>query len=283
MKMAARAGSILGLALGAMLSFAGHVGATDCAGPHQATCLLDTALAHARASDDRDLRTSALIEIAALHAAAGNRERAKGLFDEAVAGLPGETMPLARFSALRHLARRQAESGFGAEAIAHLREAAATARRAVDEDVPSNRLGWIRSLQTVALALADQGDRESALATAQTVMALLATVDDPVWRHSEFVIFGASAAKHGLRQVADAGFSAAGAEAVRMADVRERLFMLLSVAEGRWKAGHLAEARRDLEALKARAESESSLADRNGLLGLVNLRLYQLTAGTRPE
>ena len=100
---------------------------------------------------------------------------------------------------------------------------------------------------------------------------------------SEFVILGGSAAKHGLRQVADAAFSAAEAEAERMADVRERLFMLLSVAEERWKAGHLVEARRDLEALKARAESESGLADRAGLLSLVNLRLYQVAVGIRPE
>ncbi|WP_316978356.1 tetratricopeptide repeat protein [Shumkonia mesophila] len=272
----------LGLVVAVLMLTPGSTSAAgqDCAGPDETSCFLESALIHARVAS-LDARISTLIEIAALHAAAGDLEGARHLFGEALAGLPEGGEPVSRFTTLRHLARRQAESGFKEEATTRLREAAAIARKALEDSKDPAWLGWGRSLQSVALSLARQDDRHSAMAALQTIIATIAEIDDVGRRYTEYVVLAGPAAKHGLTEAATAAFAAAWTEGERMTDARERLFSLLAVAEEQWKAGLLPEARRNLEIVKSRAFTEDGITDREGLLALVNLRLYQVAAGVR--
>lgn len=286
MKMTAHFCLVSGLAMAALLSTAGWAAAKDqrdCAAAIDRACFLDSALVHARESTDPGRRTSLTIEIAALHAKAGDRDRAKGLFDEALAGLPEIHSPVERLVTLQYVARRLAESGFEAAALARLRDAAALTRRVLDRHEDPNRLGWRRSLASVAVSLADQGDRDGATAELRYLMTLIPEIDDPTRRITEYLSLAGPAAKRGLMEIAAEALETAWIESKRLDDSGQRLSMRISIAEEQWKAGMLEASRRHYEALKAAIEKDGPVSDRPGMLALVELRLYQVITGVRPE
>lgn len=267
-------GCAVAIVIGAFISGTVRADTANCASSKGSYCLLEAALGHVGTLSDPATVVPYLAWIARLYAKSDDRDKATRLFDEAKQKAKSVTPPEHQISLLTYIASHQAKGGLGADAHATFIEAADIAK--------SNLKGadqWIGTVGPIVRSLVENGERAEAAALLRFTMEEIGHVEDPGERTAHLTLAASVATRNDIPEIAETSLARAWSASREIGAPKTRLAYRLGVAEERMRAGLIAQAKTDLEALVTEAEGTPKTPTREALLATIKMNFYQIATG----